>query len=74
MSMSTCLYTKDQLQQIMSAWGCTEPVPKKGQQVVVCWPKPVEPNTAIIKWSDKVSGYGDRLYSVVMGMSDEVLG
>ena len=72
MALSECLYTRDQLQHIMSGWECTEPIPKKGQQVLVCWPKPVEPNTAVITMTDRKSDYGKRLYKVRMGMDYEV--
>jgi len=72
MALSKYLYTKDQLQNIMNAWDCAEPIPKKGQQVLVCWPKPVEPNTAVITMTDKKSDDRKRLYSVVMGMAEEV--
>jgi|LakMenEpi03Aug12_release.lakeMendotaPanAssembly.Ray.scaffolds.fasta_scaffold641892_2 hypothetical protein len=72
MARSETLYTKDQLQAIMSSWGCTESVPKKGQQVFVVWPVDVQPNTAVITMTDKKSDYGKRLYLVVMGMAEEV--
>ena len=31
------LYTKRQLELVMTGWGCSEPVPKAGQQLYVCF-------------------------------------
>ena len=31
------LYTRRQLELVMAGWGCTEPVPKAGQQLYVCF-------------------------------------
>ncbi len=31
------LYTKRQLELVMAGWGCTEPVPKAGQNLYVCF-------------------------------------
>ena len=74
MTISSTYYTKDQLQIIMDGWGCIEPIPKKNARLIVCWPKPQVPDTAVITYSDKKSPDGKRLYLVVMGMFDEVIG
>lgn len=71
------LYTRTQLQMIMTVWGCTEPVPAKGAQVLVCWPKPAMAGMdemARITWSEHTSDAGKRLYRVVMGSAQEILG
>ena len=31
------LYTRRQLELVMTGWGCSEPVPKAGQQLYVCF-------------------------------------
>ena len=31
------LYTRRQLELVMAGWGCTEPVPKVGQHLYVCF-------------------------------------
>lgn len=72
MALSECLYTKDQLQDLMNKWGCTEPIPKKGRQVLICWPYGIRPNTAVITAAGKKSDDGKRLYLVRMGMDYEV--
>jgi hypothetical protein len=60
----SCLYTKDQLDQIVSYWPQAT-MPKKGQEVVIEFSSKHFTHTlARLSWTDKKGTYGDRLYSV----------
>lgn len=72
MKIQTLFVTKEQLIQILAAWESDKKIPKKGEQIIICWPVGTNPDTAIIKWSDKKSDYGDRLYSILLGMSSDI--
>lgn len=67
------LYTEAQLRYIMSAWECKEPLPMKGEQLIVCWPKTGEPfqaDVSVIERTDKRSDNGDRLWSVTQSSQE----
>ena len=60
----SALYTKDQLDQIISYWPQAT-MPKKGQEVVVQFdPNHFEYPLARLSWTTKKGTYGERLYSV----------
>jgi hypothetical protein len=61
MSARETLYTKDQMQHITSTWGTI--LPGKGEQVFVAFP--CDSEFAVIKYTDKKSEYGKRLYSLL---------
>lgn len=60
------LYTKVQLQGLFNAWECTEPIPKKGQKVLIAWPckGELEADVVEVEWTDLKGTYGDKLYRV----------
>lgn len=60
------LDTKSQLQGLFDRWECTEPIPKKGEKVLIAWPckDELEVDIAEAEWTDLKGTYGDRLYRV----------
>lgn len=69
MSRTThCLYTQSQLLHLFIAWKCTEPLPKRGQQVIIAWPGKAEfeADIATAELTSIKGTYGDRLYRVTM--------
>lgn len=73
MKPRTTLHTKLQVLELFKAWGCAEPVPKKGKQVLVCWPgkAPLEADLAEIRHTELRSSYGDRLFEVRLSSKAE---
>lgn len=59
--ISQQLVTKDQLENIYTAWGVTASVPKAKQREVVCFPNKEH---AEITWSKHKSDYNQRLYLI----------
>lgn len=60
----TCLYTKTQLQKILTAQQLEPTVPTKGKMKVIC--HPTSKNLIeTIHWTDQTSPYNERLYEVV---------
>lgn len=60
----TLLVTKDQLLKAFAGWKCEEPAPGKKRKVIIAFPKPTNPHTATIRWSEHKSTYGKRLYEI----------
>lgn len=40
MARTDGLYIKEQIEHLFKAWGCSEPLPKASQQVLICFPPP----------------------------------
>jgi hypothetical protein len=57
------LYTKTQLQLILSGWQCTEPLPRKGYKLLVCFAGQ-EIDLAEVEQTTLKSDSGDRLWRV----------
>ena len=57
------LYTKEQVQVVLKAWHCSEPVPSKKNVVYVCFPHHYL-NTATVRRTDLRGTYGKRLYQI----------
>ena len=64
--MQTYLYNKQQMLQVISAWGVEAKLPTKGKKTVVSWPAPTVLDLAEITVADQKSTYGKTLYKVVM--------
>lgn len=58
------LYTEKQLRGLMQSWQCGEPVPPKGQKVIVCWGgmSEIDVDMVEVELFPKRGTYGDRLY------------
>lgn len=58
------LYTEKQLRGLMQSWQCGEPVPPKGQKVIVCWggTSDLDVDLVEVELFPKRGTYGDRLY------------
>lgn len=56
------LVTKDQLENIFTAWGVTASVPRKGYKEVVCFPY-VKEHAEVI-WTPHTSDDKKRLYKI----------
>lgn len=62
--MNVTLVTKDQLLGILAAWGVSEPPPRKGQALRVCFPPPATLNLATVTPDKARSTYGKPLFRV----------
>jgi len=61
------LYTKAQLQNLLHAWECKEPLPTKKQTLYVTWAHlGWNVDLAVCEWTDLKSDVGERLYRVTM--------
>ena len=69
---SEYLLTKDQAVAVLESWGNKEPMPRKDRQLIICLPKPANPNMATVSKTDLKSTYGRPLYRVIMGMDYEI--
>lgn len=59
------LYTKDQIETALDAFGFkNEPLPGKGKQLIIAFPRGGDFSRANIKKTDKKSTYGKVLYSL----------
>ncbi len=58
------LYTKDQAQNFLNLWGADQPLPRKGQMVVVAWPckGEIETDLAELELTGLNATYGGKLY------------
>lgn len=61
MMINENLVTKEQLLLILKAWGANPAAPRKGKMDFVVWPGDEH---AEITYTNKVSTYGKRLYSI----------
>lgn len=55
------LVTKDQLENIFTAWGVTASVPRKGSRELVCFPNK---EVAEVTYTPYTSGDKKRLYKI----------
>ncbi len=60
--ISEYLVTKQQLETIIKVWGTDAKIPSKGTKEIVSWPYIQE--FAELAYTDKISDYGKRLYSI----------
>lgn len=66
MGSSTQNFTKAQLINVLRNWGFTDKLPpKKGEQLIITWPAPADPNIATITVASYKSTYNQTLYMVV---------
>lgn len=68
MRARSTLYTKEQVILLFAQFSCREPVPKKGQKVIICLPakQAAEDDLIEVEWSANKSDAGVRLYSITM--------
>ena len=59
------LYTKRQLELVMTGWGCSEPVPKAGQQLYVCFAGQFI-DLAVVEKTSLKSDRGETLWRATM--------
>lgn len=66
------LYTKQQLQGLFAAWGCSEPIPDKGMKVVIAFggKQGIEADLIEVERTDLKGTYGDRLYRTTTSSRD----
>jgi hypothetical protein len=60
----TYVYTKDQLLNVLKAWGVEASTPKKRERLLVAFPPPATLNLAEITLHPNKSVYGNALYTV----------
>lgn len=64
--MITGLYTKDQMEKVIHAWGVKVKLPKKNEKIVVCFPPSCDFRLATITVSASKSTYGKTLFKSVL--------
>lgn len=62
MATSDGLFIKDQMEMLFKAWGCTEPLPKPSQQVLICFPPAFDVRLIRITRTQLTSTYGKPLW------------
>jgi hypothetical protein len=69
----TYVYTKDQLLNVLEAWGVEASPPKKSERLVVAFPPPATLNLATVTRHPEKGVYGNALYTVAFTSTTDVL-
>jgi hypothetical protein len=67
------VYTKDQLLNVLKAWGVETSPPKKRERLLVAFPPPATLNLATVTRHPKKGVYGNALYTVAFTSTTDVL-
>ena len=58
------LYTKAQIEILLTLWKCTEPIPCKGKKLIVCFPPQYADDLIEVEPTSLKSDSGERLWRV----------